>query len=289
MPRTDSNSTAKPQIYATSADFARVFREDMGSLHWLSFLLTADHEKAEKCFVSGLDDCVEGNNVFREWARSWGRRAIIQNAVRMLAPRQEDPTGAPAPVDSVDYGFGQTPETNAAITNILKLRDFERFVFVLSVLERYSDQECPVLLGCSRQHVREAKTRGLQQLSESAIASITTGSPATNQLHHHSGTVVTLVFAIIHVLGCAAALLGPGPAVAQAQLPASTRSEAAPVLVIGLMDGFVRTDDVHHAEVQIARQLQATYSDSVAQKHPGQETPVRPASSEFPNLISFSR
>jgi DNA-directed RNA polymerase specialized sigma24 family protein len=183
MPQRDSNSTAKPKIYATSADFARVFREDMGSLHLLSFLLTADHEKAEECFVSGLDDCVEGNNVFREWTRSWARRAIIQNAVRMLTPRRENPTGAPPPVDPVGYGFGQMPEANAAITNIVKLRDFDRFAYVLSVLERYSDQECSVLLGCSRQDVREAKTRGLQQLSESATKRFTTGSPATNQLH----------------------------------------------------------------------------------------------------------
>ena len=219
----------------------------------LSFLLTADHEKAEKCFVSGLDDCVEGNNVFREWARSWARRAIVQNAVRMLAPRQEDPTGAPAPVDSVDYGFSQTPEANAAIAHILKLRDFERFVFVLSVLERYSEQDCSVLLGCSRQDVREAKTRGLQQLAESATTSITTGSSATNQLHHHSETVVTLVFAIIHVLGFPAALLSPGPAAAQAQLPSSTRSEAASVLVVGFVGGIVRTDDFHHSDVQLAR------------------------------------
>jgi DNA-directed RNA polymerase specialized sigma24 family protein len=183
MPQTDSNSTAKPQIYATITDFARVFREDMGSLHLLSLLLTADHEKAEECFVSGLDDCVEGNNVFREWTRSWARRAIIQSAVRILTPRRENPTGAPPPVDPVDYGFGQTPEVNAAITNILKLRDFDRFVYVLSVFERYSDQECSAQLGCSRQDVREAKTRGLQQMSESATKSITTGSPVTNQLH----------------------------------------------------------------------------------------------------------
>jgi hypothetical protein len=279
MPQTDSNSTAKPPVYAASTDFARVFQEDMGSLHLLSFLLTGDQEKAEKCFVSGLDDCVEGNNVFRDWARSWARRAIIQNAVRMLTPRRENPTGAPPPVDPVDYGFGQTPEAKAAITNILKLRDFERFVFVLSVLDRYSDQDCSVLLGCLRQDVREAKTRALQQLAESAATSITTGSPATNQVHHHSETVVTLVFAIIQVLRCAAALLNPGPAVAQAQLPSSIRSEAASVLVIGFMGGFVRTDDFHNSDVQLARQLQATYSASVAQKYPGQEAAVRPASS----------
>jgi hypothetical protein len=139
MPQTDSNPTAIPKIYATSTDFARVFREDMGSLHLLSLLLTADHGKAEECLVSGLDDCVEGNNIFREWTRPWARRAIVQNAVRMLTPRRENPTGAPPPVDPVDYGLGQTPEANAAITNILKLRDFDRFVYVLAVFERYSD------------------------------------------------------------------------------------------------------------------------------------------------------
>jgi hypothetical protein len=169
----------------------------------------------------------------------------------MLAPRQQDPAGAPAQVGSGDSEFAQTPEANAAITNILKLRDFERFVFVLSVLETYSDQDCSVLLGCSRQDVREAKTRALQQLAESAATSITTGSPAANQLHHHSETVVTLVFAIIHVLGFAAALLSAGPAVAQAQLPCSTGSEAAPVLVIGFVGGIVRpttsTTDVQFA------------------------------------------
>jgi hypothetical protein len=91
-------------------------------------------------------------------------------------------------------------------------------------------------------------------------------------LHHHSETVLTLIFAIIQVLGCAAALLNPDGAVAQAQLPSSTRSEAAPVLVIGFMSGFIRTDHFHHSEVKIARQLQATNSDSVAHEHPGQET-----------------
>jgi DNA-directed RNA polymerase specialized sigma24 family protein len=287
MPRTDSNSTAKPQIYATSTDFARVFREDMGSLHLLSFLLTADHEKAEECFVSGLDDCVEGNNVFREWARSWARRAIIQNAVRMLAPRQEDPTGAPAPVDSVDYGFGQTPEANAAIAHILKLRDFERFVFVLSVLERYSDQDCSVLLGCSRQDVREAKTRGLQQLAESAGTSIATGSPATNQSHHHSETVLTLVFVIIHILGFAAALLAPGPAAAQAQLPSSTRSEAAPVLVIGFVGRSYRRLP------PLGRSNRAAAASTLQRQCRSETSWPRDSCEagfiEFPNLISFSR
>ena len=79
--------------YANSDDFRRIFDENMNSLYLLAFLLTADHGWAEQCFVSGLEDAVEGNPVFREWAPSWARRAIIQNAVRLITPRPGDGSG----------------------------------------------------------------------------------------------------------------------------------------------------------------------------------------------------
>src|ERR1700726_1604107 len=83
----EAKPIARPAPYASSADFQQIFDEDMSALYQLSFLLTADHEKAEQCFVSGLEDAIEGNPVFKEWARSWARRAIIQNAVRAINPR----------------------------------------------------------------------------------------------------------------------------------------------------------------------------------------------------------
>jgi len=42
------------------------------SLYTLGFLLTADPQTAETCFVRGLEDSVEGNAVFKEWARFLG-------------------------------------------------------------------------------------------------------------------------------------------------------------------------------------------------------------------------
>jgi hypothetical protein len=47
---------------------------------------------------------------------------------------------------------------------ILELRPFERFVYVISVLERYSDQDCSVLLECARRDVVAARIRAFQQL-----------------------------------------------------------------------------------------------------------------------------
>src|SRR6516225_12066480 len=75
--------------FATCTDFSRIFAEDMNNLYLLALVLTADSEKAEQCFVSGLDDCISGNQVFREWARSWARRVVIKNAIRIIAPGRE--------------------------------------------------------------------------------------------------------------------------------------------------------------------------------------------------------
>jgi len=45
---------------------------------------------------------------------------------------------------------------------ILALPDFERFVYVLTVLEGCTDQECGSLMGVPRQQVEEARIRALQ-------------------------------------------------------------------------------------------------------------------------------
>lgn len=50
---------------------------------------------------------------------------------------------------------------------MLGLEDFERYVFVITILERYSERDCALLLGCSVQEVREARARALQRLASS--------------------------------------------------------------------------------------------------------------------------
>lgn len=155
-----------PTQYASRSDFCRVFYEETDSLYRLSFLLTADSEKAQQCFVSGLENSVNGNPVFKDWARSWARRAIIQNAVRIISPW---PTEENAPSD-----FNADERTLAKeqpeIAAILDLPPFERFVFVMSVLEHYSEHECSILLGCSRREVVAARGRALRQIG-SAVGS----------------------------------------------------------------------------------------------------------------------
>jgi hypothetical protein len=155
---------ASSRSYANSSDFCRIFDEDLDELYQLSFLLTGNHENAKQCFVSGLENSVQENGVFKEWARSWARRTIIQCAVRIINPRPMQ-EGAPTTSNRRDnMPAVQRPE----IAAVLELRPFDRFVYVMSVLERYSDQDCSVLLGYPRRDIVEARIRALQQVGSAA-------------------------------------------------------------------------------------------------------------------------
>lgn len=153
--------------YASREDFCRIFIEDLDELYQLSFLLTRDSQKAERCFVGGVEDCVAGNSVFREWARSWAKRAIIQNAIRELKPRpsQRNPV-SPTVLADIDQ-FASAPGKHFEIDAVLRLKDYERFVFVLSILEHYSEHDCALLLGSTVAEIREARSRALNELATS--------------------------------------------------------------------------------------------------------------------------
>jgi DNA-directed RNA polymerase specialized sigma24 family protein len=149
--------------YATRADFQTIFTEDMAGLHLLAYLLTADPDKSERCFVAGLEDSLQGNQVFQQWARSWSKRAMIKNAIKAIRPVP----GRPAASENDDETGGEwtrDPQKDALIAAVTQLAPFERFVFVMAVLEGYSLHECAVLLGESIQEVVAAKSRALQCL-----------------------------------------------------------------------------------------------------------------------------
>lgn len=153
-----------PSPYAMRSDLCRIFEKDMNRLYLLSFLLTGDRTIAEQCFVGGLHVAQEGSYVFKEWAESWARRAIIRNAIRMIRPRN----AADRAHSTSDSSTTDALTRGAEIAGIVGLPAFERFAFVMSVLERYSDQECSLLLGCTRRDVAAARTRALGRLGKSA-------------------------------------------------------------------------------------------------------------------------
>jgi len=162
--RTQSGNGEKQ--YATREEFRKIFDEDMNGLYQLAFLLTGDHQKAEGCFVAGIDDCAKENRVFREWARAWAKRVIVGKAISELNPRRSYSNSSSLP--SV---FSHNQQSSGAlghfdVETVLRLPDFERFVFVLCVLERYRQHECALLLGCSASEVREARTGAIAELAK---------------------------------------------------------------------------------------------------------------------------
>ncbi len=148
--------------YASASDFCRIFAEDMSKLYLLAFLLTADEEKAERCFAGALEDCSQSSRVFREWAHSWARRAVIQNAIRLAGRELEQPHG-----DSRPNSVASQSVVPEELSRVIWLNTFERFLYVMSVLERYTDQDCAVLLRCRRQQVVDGRLRALQHLATS--------------------------------------------------------------------------------------------------------------------------
>jgi len=148
--------------YASDEDFCGIFVKDMDGLYRLSFLLTGEHSLAEECFVRGLEDSQKGTPVFKEWTHSWARRSIIRRAIQIIRPQTADNSRSQPP-SAIGTSYAMT--LPAKIAKIIDLPQFERFVFVISVLERYSSQECSLLLSCARGDVTAAQIWALRQIA----------------------------------------------------------------------------------------------------------------------------
>src|SRR5579863_8060976 len=145
--------------YATATDFCQIFETGMNRLYRLSFLLTGDEPTAEQCFLGGLQMAKEGNQIFKNWAEAWARRMIILDAIRVLHPQL-------IVNNSESFGrlAGDCATDRIEIAEIVKLPMFERFAFVMSVLEGYSDHECSLHLDCTRATVAASRARALERI-----------------------------------------------------------------------------------------------------------------------------
>jgi len=142
----------------TTAD---ILTEEMHGLYLFSFLLTADNDMAEQCYVCGLGECVEGISVFMDWVRSWARRTILKQAIQMISPAPERTDN----LSLISHKGAATSGRKNLFAAIVALGAFERFVFIMSVLEKHSDEDCSMLLGCSRRDVIIARELALKHLA----------------------------------------------------------------------------------------------------------------------------
>jgi hypothetical protein len=155
-------------------DFCHIYIEEMNGLFLLSLLLTGDPQKAEQCFLSGFEDSVRNNYVFKEKAHSWARRSIMLQAIRLLCSRPGEATESNGSRLSPLIGnVAAEVQAHPDFARIVALNSFERFVFVMSILERYSAQECSLLLGCFRRDVINAQAAVVHHLASAVITTKT--------------------------------------------------------------------------------------------------------------------
>ena len=154
--------------YAADVDFCDLFTNDTKHLYLLTFLLIANHQESVQCFASTVDEAFQEPAVFKQWARSWVKRRLIENAIEMVAP-----VSARNGQKRDLWSPGQCETKECEIDMVTKLAAFDRFVFVMSILERYSDWDCALLLGCGMSKVARTRMRALRRLP--ALAALLPG------------------------------------------------------------------------------------------------------------------
>jgi hypothetical protein len=89
---------------------------------------------------------------------------VIENAIAMVSPalRRSGEKG-----NLWAAGQHETPQ-ECEIGTVTKLDAFERFVFVMSILERYSNWDCSLLLGCTVNKVAQTRMNALRRLPDLA-------------------------------------------------------------------------------------------------------------------------
>jgi hypothetical protein len=184
LPQETQYRPGKPRESASHAKFCNLFKQEMETLYLLAFLLTASPEMAEQCFISSFEECLEGCAVNDEGAHSWAKRLVIKNAIRLLAPHLQHSRGKVPPVfrQKEREPSERIPDNRTVIhvhelADVLALEDFDRVVFVITVLERLSDRDSALLLGCLLHEIRAARVRALQKVAlGSAVQSRHTSS-----------------------------------------------------------------------------------------------------------------
>jgi len=164
--RTDTHAIAGwAPPYPTVEDVCESFTERMHSLYLLSFLLIADRAQAERCMVAVMGDGVEAVGNFLEWTSLSARTAILRYAIGLIRPLPsgtacESTAGLQQPLSS---------DRIRPFAAISSLASFERFVFVMSVLEGLPDEICATLLGCTKRDVVIARQLAQQLLTAADV------------------------------------------------------------------------------------------------------------------------
>jgi hypothetical protein len=163
----DQFRLVEKDAYATADDFQSLFAREMTNLFRLSLHLTADAEKAETCLIIAMRECFADNSVSKGWALIWARRAVVRNAIRLVLGTENAIPNEVCGEAGSDFHLQPSTfqlEVLRESHEIFSLRDFDRLVFVICVLERFSILDCALLMRRSPKDVDDARVRAIIQV-----------------------------------------------------------------------------------------------------------------------------
>jgi hypothetical protein len=154
--------------YARKEEFVSVFECERLGLQRLALLLTANSEAAKQCLIRAFRECIASSSVSKEWVLSWTRRMVIRNAISLvMGPGGQSfvDTNDNADNGLIDFSLDDSLGAIAESESVLHLPEFDRFVFVICILERYSMHDCALLLGRPPRDINEARQRAGNQVT----------------------------------------------------------------------------------------------------------------------------
>jgi hypothetical protein len=155
--------------YARKEEFVSLFERERVSLQRLALLLTANSEAAKRCLSRAFRECIASSSVSKGWVLTWTRRMVIRNAISLvIGPGGQSFINPNDDADSGPIAFFSDDLLGALAESesILDLPEFDRFVFVICVLERYSMHDCALLLSRSPRDINEARQRVGNQVGQ---------------------------------------------------------------------------------------------------------------------------
>jgi hypothetical protein len=157
-----NDQTQRANEYARIEDFCAIFQHDMRSLYMLALMLTGNAADAEACFVSAFAACQTATRIFKPWAASWSRLSVVDRAMHANRPRIAHKMELLAERD-------ETHSLPAELAAVLRLDDFRRFVYVLTVLEKYSIRDAAILLKHGVRDVALAQRQSIELLGKAMM------------------------------------------------------------------------------------------------------------------------
>lgn len=152
---------------STADDMQKHLASEMTELFRLAFLLTASVEDAERCLILAMRECLAAECVFKQWLPVWVRRIVVRTGIEIVTGDHNESLHSAQP-DEADDSVPDPTEIAILLKDsagVFTLNDYERLVYVLTMVEQYPLRECAILLGRSTKEVRDARTSAVEMIA----------------------------------------------------------------------------------------------------------------------------